>query len=71
MKKIAIYGHSGSQNHGNEAIVRGLHELFPDTHYEIFTFSYSELKDFIEKLRLQKKSCLSGSAEIKNSLTNS
>ena len=31
MKKIAIYGHSGSQNHGNEAIVRGLHELFPDT----------------------------------------
>ena len=30
-----------------------------------------ELKDFIEKLRLQKKSCLSGSAEIKNSLTNS
>ena len=50
MKKIAIYGHSGSQNHGNEAIVRGLHELFPDTHYEIFTFSYSELKDKLFKL---------------------
>lgn len=50
MKKKAIYGHSGSQNHGNEAIVRGLHELFPDTHYEIFTFSYSELKDKLFKL---------------------
>ena len=37
--KIAIYGHSGSQNHGNEAIVRGLHELFPDADLQLFTMS--------------------------------
>lgn len=28
--KIAVYGHGGSQNHGNEAIVRGIREIFPD-----------------------------------------
>lgn len=37
--KIAIYGHGGSENHGNEAIVRGVHEVFPDADLQLFSFS--------------------------------
>lgn len=29
--KINVYGHGGSYNHGNEAIVRGVKEIFPDS----------------------------------------
>lgn len=36
--KLCIYGHGGSQNHGNEAIVRGIRELFPDA--ELFLYSF-------------------------------
>lgn len=37
--KLVLYGHGGSQNHGNEAIARGLSELFPDAEYQIYTMS--------------------------------
>ena len=39
MLKLAVYGHGGSQNHGNEAIVRGVRELFPDAELTLYTFS--------------------------------
>lgn len=35
--KLAIYGHGGSQNHGNEAIVRGVRELFLDADLSLYT----------------------------------
>lgn len=37
--KLAIYGHGGSQNHGNEAIVRGVRTLFPDVKLTTYTFA--------------------------------
>jgi len=37
--KISIYGHFGSQNHGNEAIVRGIFKLF--THGPITLYSFT------------------------------
>ena len=37
--KLAIYGHGGSQNHGNEAIVRGVRALFPDAELITYTFA--------------------------------
>lgn len=55
--KIALYGHRGSQNHGNEAIARGLHELFPDADYQLFTFHNS--------IPVDKKFNLDEIAEIK------
>ena len=55
--KIALYGHGGSQNHGNEAIARGLHELFPDADYQLFTFHNS--------IPVDKKFNLDEIAEIK------
>ncbi len=38
MSRITVYGHYGSHNHGNEAIVRGLRELFHDE--QIIVYSY-------------------------------
>ena len=55
--KIALYGHGGSQNHGNEAIARGLHQLFPDADYQLFTFHNS--------IPVDKKFNLDEIAEIK------
>lgn len=46
MKKIVIYGHGGSQNHGNEAIVRGIHELFPDERLTLYSSSPEVDKKF-------------------------
>lgn len=43
---LAIYGHGGSENHGNEAIVRGVCELFPDAHVTLYTFSQDADKHF-------------------------
>lgn len=42
--KLAIYGHGGSENHGNEAIVRGVKQLFPNADMQLFSFS--PLADF-------------------------
>ncbi len=44
--KIAVYGHGGSQNHGNEAIVRGVREIFPDADMKLYTFSVEADKHF-------------------------
>lgn len=42
--KISIYGHYGSYNHGNEAIIRGFKEIFPNN--DILLFSYLPETDF-------------------------
>ncbi len=44
--KLAIYGHGGSQNHGNEAIVRGVREIFPDAEIMVYSFSPEVDKKF-------------------------
>lgn len=44
--KIAIYGHGGSQNHGNEEIVRGIRKLFPDSEIILYSFSPEADKHF-------------------------
>ncbi len=36
--RISIYGHSGSYNHGNEAIVRGVAELFSNEIINLYSF---------------------------------
>ena len=53
--KISIYGHSGSYNHGNEAIVRGVTNIFPDAKLTLYSF------DPI----IDKKFCLNEVCEIK------
>lgn len=45
---LNIYGHGGSTNHGNEAIVRGVHTLFP----EVKLILYSHKPDIDEKFEL-------------------
>ncbi len=45
--KIAIYGHGGSQNHGNEEIVRGIRKLFPDAEIKLYSFSPEADKHFL------------------------
>lgn len=35
--KLAIYGHGGSENHGNEAIVRGVRNLFPNDEITLYS----------------------------------
>lgn len=50
MSGIVVYGHGGSENHGNEAIVRGIHSIFPD--YDILLYSLSEQVD--RKFELDK-----------------
>lgn len=37
--KLSIYGHFGSQNHGNEAIVRGINELFNHESIELYSYT--------------------------------
>jgi polysaccharide pyruvyl transferase WcaK-like protein len=37
--KISIYGHSGSYNHGNEAIVRGICSLLPQHKIRLYSFT--------------------------------
>ena len=44
--KLAVYGHGGSFNHGNEAIVRGLCKLFPEAEVKCYTFSAEVDKHF-------------------------
>ena len=46
MRKIVIYGHGGSQNHGNEAIVRGIAHLFPNYEIDLYTSSSEVDKKF-------------------------
>lgn len=57
--KISIYGHYGSSNHGNEAIVRGFKEIFkkesitvysyqPDTDYAFQLNEIVEIKSFVK-----------------------
>lgn len=57
--KIVIYGHGGSQNHGNEAIVRGVHELFPDAALLLYSFcpeaDYKFGLDEICEIRYQQR----------------
>lgn len=57
--KLAIYGHGGSQNHGNEAIVRGVSELFPDEEITVYTFSpaadrHFELEEVCNLRRMER-----------------
>jgi polysaccharide pyruvyl transferase WcaK-like protein len=49
MSKIAIYGHGGCQNHGNEAIVRALTDIFKDNELNLYTFSL-EKEEFLDDL---------------------
>lgn len=44
--KLAVYGHGGSFNHGNEAIVRGVCEIFPEAEVKCYTFSVAVDKHF-------------------------
>lgn len=44
--KLAIYGHGGSENHGNEAIVRGVRKLFPEAELTVYSFSKEADKHF-------------------------
>jgi len=37
--KVSIYGHSGSFNHGNEAIVRGISELLDNDQITLYSFN--------------------------------
>jgi polysaccharide pyruvyl transferase WcaK-like protein len=46
MRSICVYGHGGCANHGNEAIVRGLKEVFSDYHIELFSFLFETDKEF-------------------------
>lgn len=46
--KISVYGHSGSYNHGNEAIVRGVKEIFNEK--EITCYSFNPQIDYKYKL---------------------
>ncbi|WP_417204714.1 polysaccharide pyruvyl transferase family protein [Acetoanaerobium sticklandii] len=57
--KISIYGHYGSSNHGNEAIVRGFMEVFmtdsitvysyqPNTDYEYKLNEIVDIKEFVK-----------------------
>lgn len=39
MNKVLIYGHYGSQNHGNEAIVRGVSELFSQETFSLYSYT--------------------------------
>lgn len=48
--KLFIYGHGGSANHGNEAIVRGIRSLFPDDDITLYSF----LPDADKKFGLDK-----------------
>jgi len=38
IRNISIYGHYGSGNHGNEAIVRGIAELFPEKNITLYSY---------------------------------
>jgi polysaccharide pyruvyl transferase WcaK-like protein len=41
-----LYGHASSANHGNEAIVRGLKEIFHDYRIELFSFIVERDREF-------------------------
>ena len=47
---LVIYGHGGSCNHGNEAIVRGVRELFPMADLDIYSFE----KEVDERFQLSQ-----------------
>jgi colanic acid/amylovoran biosynthesis protein len=38
MDNIVVYGHYGSKNHGNEAILRGFYELFSYDKFTLYTY---------------------------------
>lgn len=44
--QLSIYGHAGSSNHGNEAIVRGFCQLFNNRHIYLYSFSPDLDKNF-------------------------
>jgi polysaccharide pyruvyl transferase WcaK-like protein len=49
--KLSIYGHSGSQNHGNEAIVRGVCQLFDEQKINVYAFTPSvDIKFGLDKV---------------------
>lgn len=51
MRNISIYGHSGSFNHGNEAIVRGICKIFNDDDITLYSFDPSiDIKYDLDKV---------------------
>lgn len=49
--KLSVYGHYGSQNHGNEAIARGVQKLFDHKHITLYSFTPDVDKEFgLDKL---------------------
>lgn len=58
--KIQIYGHGGSSNHGNEAIVRGIRKILPEANIILYTFLPSKDAEF----------CLDEIVNLKEFLSN-
>ena len=53
MKKIALYYHGGSKNHGCESIVRSIHKLLKDLDLTLFSFRKEDDLEFgLDKLML-------------------
>lgn len=52
---LVIYGHGSSKNHGNEAIVRGIRNLFPQAQLTVYTFDMEADKHFeLDKICILK-----------------
>lgn len=44
--KFNVYGEPGAQNHGNEAIIKGLKKLFPNSKITVYTYQIDADKHF-------------------------